>query len=121
MKTPFDFGAALRELRKQKGYTQKRLAEVLNVSETTISKYESNTAIPPFETVCAIAAWFHISLDSLAGNEPPHTIALYGLADEQIEIIKTLVNLYNEKNGSTGNKLSGREYELLGKIVKSFM
>lgn len=121
MKTPFDFGAVLRELRRQKGYTQKRLAEVLNVSETTISKYESNTAVPPFETVCAIAAWFHVSLDSLAGNEPPHTIALHSLTTEQIEIIEELVKLYNEKNCSAGNRLSGKEYELLGRIVKSLV
>lgn len=120
MGNPFDFGAVLKDLRKQKGYTQKRLAEVLNVSETTISKYESNTATPPFETVRAIAAWFNISLDSLSGNEAPHTISLYGLTDSQIEIIKELTKLFNEKNSSTGNALSNKQYELLGRIVESF-
>lgn len=120
METPFDFGAVLKDLRKQKGYTQKRLAEILNVSETTISKYESNTATPPFETVRAIAAWFNISLDSLSGNEAPHTIPLYGLNDNQIEIIEELSKLFNEKNQSTGKTLSKKQYELLGKIVECF-
>ena len=121
MKTPFDFGAVLRELRRQRGYTQKRLAEVLNLSETTISKYESNTAVPPFETVREIAAWFNVSLDTLAGNEAPRMVALYGLTDGQVDIVKELANLYNEKNSSMGDKLSSKEYELLGKIVASLV
>lgn len=121
MEKPFDFGVVLKDLRKQKGYTQKRLAEVLNVSETTISKYESNTAVPPFETVCAIAAWFNISIDSLAGNEAPHTISLYGLTESQIEIVKELVKIYNKKNNLTGSGLSSNGYELLGKIIESLV
>ena len=120
MKTPFDFGAVLKDLRKQKGYTQKRLAEVLNVSETTISKYESNIAIPPFETMRAIAAWFNISLDVLAGNEEPRTLSLYGLSDKQVKIIKELVRLFNEKNNSTGKVLPNEQYELIGRIVENF-
>ena len=121
MEKPFDFGAVLKDLRKQKGYTQKRLAEVLNVSETTISKYESNTAVPPFETVRAIAAWFNISVDSLAGNEVPHTISLYGLSEIQIDIVKELVKIYSNKNNLTGTGLSSKEYELLGRIMESFV
>ena len=121
METPFDFGSVLKNIRRQKGYTQKRLAEVLNVSETTISKYESNTAVPPFETVCSIAAWFNVSLDTLAGNEPPHTVSLYGLTDSQTAIIKELVELYNEKNHSVLNSLSSKQYELLGRIVESLV
>lgn len=101
MKTPFDFGATLRELRKQKGYTQKRLAEVLNVSETTISKYESNTAIPPFETIATIAAWFNVSLDTLAGNNPPNNISLHGLTNQQAELIKDLIKIYTHEKITT--------------------
>lgn len=119
MKTPFDFGASLRELRKQKGYTQKRLAEVLNLSETTISKYESNTAVPPFETVTAIAAWFNVSIDTLAGNAPPSTVSLYGLTDKQAEIVRELVRAYGEKNSAIGS--AGKKYELIGKVAESLV
>ncbi len=121
MKIPFDFGASLKELRKQKGYTQKRLAEVLNVSETTISKYESNIAAPPFDTVRAIAAWFNVSIDELAGNEPPLTLSLHGLNDNQAEIVKALVALYNEKNNAPTNIPERTQYELLGRIVESIV
>ncbi len=121
MKTPFDFGALLRELRKKRGYTQKRLAEVLNVSETTISKYESNTAVPPFETVRAIATWFNVPIDYLAGNELPLAVSLHGLSEAQTEIVKTLVAFYNEKNCSITNTSEDERYKLLGKIVASLV
>ena len=48
MNKPYDFGEILKKLRKMKKMTQKQLAEKLNVTVTAISKYESNTAMPPF-------------------------------------------------------------------------
>lgn len=118
MKEPFDFGSALRRIRKQKGYTQKRLADVLNLSETTISKYESNTASPPFETVCEIAAWFRVPLDYFAPNGAGDAVLLNGLDARQREIITELTAIYIDKKGEGG--LSSNQYELLGKIVESF-
>lgn len=119
MKEAFDFGANLKKLRKERGYTQHRLSEVLNVSETMISKYESNTATPPFETIQTIAAWFHVSIDSLAGNEPPNTISVSGLTDAQTKIIKELIKVYNEKNSHSMCKFTSENYELLGRILES--
>jgi transcriptional regulator with XRE-family HTH domain len=34
------FGDTLREIRKQRGWTQKRLAEITGISKTNIEKYE---------------------------------------------------------------------------------
>lgn len=51
MKSPYDFGLLLRRIRKDENMTQQQLANKLNVSVTTISKYESNTATPPMETL----------------------------------------------------------------------
>lgn len=122
MNEPFDFGATLRRLRRQKGYTQKRLSEILNVSETTISKYESNTVSPPFETVRAMAELFGVPIDLLAGNIPPRTLSLYGLTDEQADLIRETVKFLSEKNaysGVAGSSAAGR-YELLGRIVWNF-
>ena len=38
------FGAFLLELRKEKGYTQKQLAEKMEVSRQTISKWEAGVS-----------------------------------------------------------------------------
>lgn len=115
MQKPFDFGATLKNLRKQRGYTQKRLAAVLDLSETTISKYESNIAVPPFETIRAIAAWFNVSIDVLAGNEPPNTVSLDGLDQQQIETIQALVKSYSAKNHNISSEQ--QDYELLGHVA----
>ena len=77
--------------------------------------------MPPFETVQALAAWFHISLDTLSGNEEPDTVSLYGLTDEQIEIVKELVKQFNEKTTSAGKEYSTERYVLLGKITENLL
>ncbi len=40
------FGDRLRESRNKKGYSQKRLAELVGVTNTAISNYEQNTSFP---------------------------------------------------------------------------
>ena len=39
----YDLGALIRSLRKERKITQKKLGEMLDVTEGTISKYEANT------------------------------------------------------------------------------
>ena len=45
----------LQELRKQKGLTQEQLAQVLIVSRTAVSKWESGRGYPNIESLKAIA------------------------------------------------------------------
>ena len=56
MQEPYDFGSILKGLRKKKGYTQKRLATVLGLSPTAVSKYELNESSPPLDTLRTISA-----------------------------------------------------------------
>ncbi len=43
------FGDNLREIRKQKNISQERLAELLNVSRQSISKWEQDICYPEME------------------------------------------------------------------------
>lgn len=45
------FGPYIRELRKQKGYTQRDLAPLVNVDYTYLSKVETNSVPPPSDKV----------------------------------------------------------------------
>ena len=54
----FDLGTLIKKLRKERGITQKKLGDMLGVSEGTISKYEANVSMPPFETMRSIASIF---------------------------------------------------------------
>lgn len=59
-----DYGGALKKLRKHFGYTQKLLAEKLNVSYQTVSKWETGTNQMDLDTVRVTCDVFGISLDA---------------------------------------------------------
>ena len=65
----------LQELRKQKGLTQEELAEVLYVSRTAISKWESGRGYPNIDSLKAIAKFFCVSIDDLLSGEEILTLA----------------------------------------------
>lgn len=65
-----EFNEKLQILRKQKGLTQEELAEVLYVSRTAISKWESGRGYPSIESLKTIAGFFSVTIDELlSGNE----------------------------------------------------
>ena len=70
-----EFNEKLQELRKQKGMTQEELAEVLFVSRTAISKWESGRGYPNIESLKALAKFFGVTVDELLSGEELLTIA----------------------------------------------
>lgn len=56
------------EERKKLGLSQEALAEKVNISQKSISKYERGAGRPSYETLTAMAALFHVSIDYLLGN-----------------------------------------------------
>lgn len=75
-----EFHEKLQELRKKKGLTQEELAEVLYVSRTAISKWESGRGMPNIESLKAIAKFFGITVDVLLSSEE-----VLGIAEEECE------------------------------------
>ena len=60
------FGSNLQYLRHlSSGMTQEQLAERLNVSRQTVSKWETGTAMPDIEKLLELSALFSCSLDAL--------------------------------------------------------
>lgn len=54
--------------RKRQNLTQEELAEKLNISQKSISKYETGVRKPSFDTLTAMAKLFGVSVDYLLGN-----------------------------------------------------
>lgn len=52
----------LQFLRKQKNITQEQLAEQLEVSRQSVSKWESAQSYPEMEKLLQICSMFHLSL-----------------------------------------------------------
>ncbi len=61
-------GRRLSELRKKNGYTQKQLADALNLSQQIVSNIERNTTAPDVEFLHGAADLYKISLDELIGR-----------------------------------------------------
>ena len=55
----------IKQLRKDNNMTQEDLAEKFNVSRQTISKWETNIAIPDADNIVAISKLFNITTDEL--------------------------------------------------------
>ena len=70
-----EFNEKLQELRKQKGLTQEELAEVLFVSRTAISKWESGRGYPNIDSLKAIAKFFGVTIDDLLSGDELLSIA----------------------------------------------
>jgi transcriptional regulator with XRE-family HTH domain len=66
-----EFNNKLYELRKKKGLSQEELANRLNVSRQTISKWEVGDSTPDMEKLAAISELFQVSLDELVLDKVP--------------------------------------------------
>ena len=62
-------GGFIAALRKANGMTQKELAERLNVSDTTVSRWERDDGAPDLATIPAIAEIFNVTCDELLRGE----------------------------------------------------
>ena len=60
-----DFSEKLLTLRKAKDLTQEQLAEKLNVSRQSVSKWESGQAVPELEKIVAMSVVFDVTTDYL--------------------------------------------------------
>lgn len=60
-----NIGDKIKEERLKKEWTQEQLAQLLNVSRSTVSSWEVARNYPDLETIIAISDLFGISLDNL--------------------------------------------------------
>ena len=58
----------LKQLRKEKGITQLKLAMDLGMNQNSISRYETEEHEADYKTLIAFADYFNVSLDYLLGR-----------------------------------------------------
>lgn len=94
------FDENLRAFRKQKDFSQEYLAEKMNVSRQTISKWENGTAMPDLKKLTDLASLFDVSMDELLGTSAPD----YKTSESdnaELEILKQAFDEYKAKNKKT--------------------
>ena len=108
-----EFHEKLQELRKSRGLTQEELAEILFVSRTAVSKWESGRGMPSIESLKAISKFFAVTLDDLLSGEEILVIAeenhkqkemhirdmIYGLLDCSMALLFLLPFFGQKANG----------------------
>lgn len=100
------FGERLFELRKNKNISQEELAEILDVSRQSISKWENDKAYPEMTRLLFMSDYFGVSLDYLMrgieNHENTGEAAVAYQANHLLAIWNTFVS-----------NLSGRQRRLL--------
>lgn len=84
----------LQSLRTQHNYSQKQVSELLHVSPSIISGYETGERTPSTESLLALSYLYHCSTDYLLGKQTGsalNTIDVSGLNDQQIRAVTALV------------------------------
>lgn len=95
-------GGFLKELRKDKGITQEQLAEILNVSNRTVSRWETGSSMPDLSVLIELADYYDVEIREILDGERKSE----KMADETRDDVQKIV------------EYSNAEKELLLKRVK---
>jgi transcriptional regulator with XRE-family HTH domain len=63
------FGDKLQDLRKEKGLSQEKLAEIVGVSRQAVAKWEAGQSYPDIDKLLQLGGYYKISLDSLLRDD----------------------------------------------------
>ena len=72
-----NLGERLKELRLERGYDQKELGKLLNITSSSISNWETNRRSPDLKTLVDIADFFNVMVDYLLGRTNFRTNNIY--------------------------------------------
>ena len=62
-------GSFLKELRKEKGLTQEQLAELMYVSDRTVSRWETGSNLPSLDILIRISDYYNVELSEILDGE----------------------------------------------------
>lgn len=62
-------GQFLKKLRKEKSITQEQLAEILGVSNRSISRWENGTTMPDFDLLIQMAKYYDVEIGEILDGE----------------------------------------------------
>jgi transcriptional regulator with XRE-family HTH domain len=99
------FSQRLRELRLERGLKQDELGKLVGLKTGSLANLETGRGAPSITVFCALAAFFDVSLDHMAGknnrpdNPPPWLEPLYpalaSLPPEGRKVVKAIVKTFS--------------------------
>ena len=96
-----DLACNLRFYRKQKEYTQEKVARLMNLDRSVISLYENGERIPSIESIVRFADIYNVTVDELIGRGKYQRVGeisklLISVSDNEMEFIVKLLQAYLE-------------------------
>ncbi|WP_050697303.1 helix-turn-helix domain-containing protein [Anaeromassilibacillus senegalensis] len=92
-------GQFIMKKRKEKNLTQEQLAEKLNVSNKTISKWETGKCMPDYGVIEALCKELDMTVSELMDGEKKEKNSIRVYDEQQIlDLLKRVQNLEQQKN-----------------------
>lgn len=93
------FDKRLKYLRQKQNITQKQLADIVKLTQSTIAGYENATKLPTIDTLILLAQYFNVSADYLLGlsNQENNT---RNVENNYLNFYKDIQIYYNKLDNS---------------------
>ena len=116
------FSIRLKELRMNKGLSQRELASIFKVSTGTVGNWEVGTREPDYTTLMKLANFFNVSVDYLLGREDitPEERAAGASGTKTVKITPLedeLLYLFREVGAKRGEAAQRALIELMEKML----
>ena len=108
-------GSKIKEFRLKRNLTQKELAKLVNVGDTTIANYEKGFRSPKKDTMFDLANAFNVSIDDLfppiQKDSPSNTSSIQTIYDElkpprQVKVLNYAERLRDEQRNEEETKIN---------------
>lgn len=97
-----ELGVRLKELRRERNWTQGQVAERIGVTPSVISAYEIGIRLPSYEALLKLVRLYGVSADYLLGisgkrsSDSQYLVSLDGLSPSKIALVTQLINALRE-------------------------
>ncbi len=88
----------IRILRTNAKLSQAELAKKLNLTRASINAWEMGISIPSTQYIVELSQIFCVSTDFILDLAEESSLNVHGLSKEQLEIVKKLINHFQEEN-----------------------
>ena len=109
-----DIGEKINKIRKMSGMTQEELAEKLNVSRQTISKWEKGISSPDLECAVSLCELFQLSLDDFMKGDQT-------VKKEEKLSLQDMMKINRRSQKKTSLLLSGLFFLVIGFLAALFI
>lgn len=94
-----NLGTKLKTARINSNLSRKQVAELIDVSVSTIGLYESGTRLPSLSILVKLAAHYKVSIDYLLdlNTNFSNTLSLDGLSSKQIKTLKMVSECFRNE------------------------